>query len=90
MKIVLNKCFGGFSISQWAINKLGLTDVEAYRKYRDGQNRDCPELIALIEQYGSDKVSGQCADLQVVELNFNIADFIVDRDGKEEIRLRWG
>lgn len=79
MKFVLNKCFGGPSISDWAKKELNLNS-------NYGVEWDSPELINLIEQYGSEKVSGSCAKLKVVEIPDNATDWEFDEyDGIESI-----
>ena len=79
MKFVLNKCFGGPSLSGWAAGQLNLDscyDVDY----------DSPELIDLIERHGSEKVSGSCAKLKVVEIPDNATDWEFDEyDGIESI-----
>lgn len=75
MKFVLNKCFGGFGLSNWAKEQMGCS--EPYR--------DDPEFVSLIEEY-SDKVSGSCAELKVIEIPDNTTDYEIDEyDGFESI-----
>ena len=79
MKFVLNKCFGGASLSDWAVKQLNLnSSYEA--------DFDSPEVIDLIERYGSKKVSGSCALLKVVEIPDTATDWECnDYDGLESI-----
>ena len=78
MKFVLNKCFGGFSVSDWAVEQLGLKS--AY----DAEHDD-PNLIELVEKF-PDKVSGRHAELTVVNLPDNCTDYeLDDYDGIESI-----
>lgn len=78
MKFVLNRCFGGPSLSRWAANQLH-TDTYNF-------DRDDPKLIALIEKYGSEKCNGNYAALQIVEIPDNATDYeLDDYDGFESI-----
>lgn len=75
MKFVLNKCYGGYGLSDWAEEQMGCS--EPYR--------DDPELVSLVEQY-PDKVSASCAELQIVEIPDNTTDYEIDEyDGFESI-----
>ena len=75
MKFVLNHCYGGFGLSDWAEEKMGCS--EPYR--------DDPDLISLVEQY-PDKVSGECAELEVVEIPDDCTDYeFIDYDSMESI-----
>ena len=79
MKFVLNKCFGGASLSDWAVKQLNLNS------HYDA-DYDSPEVIDLIERYGSERVSGSCALLKVVEIPDDATDWeIEDYDGFESI-----
>lgn len=75
MKFVLNKCYGGFGLSDWAEEQIGCSEP-----YRDDS-----EFISLVEQY-PDKVSGSCAELVIVEIPDNTTDYEIDEyDGFESI-----
>lgn len=46
-----------------------------------------PDLIDVVQKLGSEKASGECAELSVVEYNdFDIEQRIHTRDGYEELR----
>jgi len=79
-KLVINKCYGGFGISESAQKDLGM-------KYaHDTIARDGVELIALIEEKGSEYVSGTCALLVIVEFPepwYEIEEY----DGMETVRV---
>ena len=81
MKVVLNKCFGGFSLSQYAADLLGV-DV-----YGDPDEvRFDPQLVAYIEAFGSKRMSGSYAKLEIVEIPDNYTDYELDEyDGIERI-----
>lgn len=77
MKLVVNCCFGGFSLNRDIAKKLGVS------RY-DSNVRNNEELIALIES-GMD-CNGYSADLQVVEFPDNCTDYeISDYDGCETV-----
>lgn len=79
MKFVLNKCFGGASLSDWAVKQLNLDSPY-------GADYDSPEVIDLIECYGSEKVSGEYALLKIIEIPDIATDWEVeDYDGFESV-----
>ena len=78
MKFVLNKCYGGFDLSEEAQEILGQADFEI--------RRDDPDLLALIEEKGIQFVQGKYAKLKVVEVPESATDFTLDEyDGWERI-----
>ena len=89
MKMVINACYGGFSLSESAVSALGLEGPY------DFIDRSDPRLIALVEA-DAEGTSGRCADLEVVELPDDITDYIFDEyDGSERVlyvqdgRIHW-
>ena len=81
MLIVLNKCYGGFGLSKQAVEALGLEDG-----YYGDVGRDDPTLIALIQEHGSEWVSGRCAKLRIVEIPEKATDWEMNEyDGIESI-----
>ena len=81
MKIVLNRDYGGFSISNFAKEKLELDT-----KYPDDEIRTDERFIDLIKEYGSSMVSGGCAKLQVYDLPDDITDYLIQEyDGYETL-----
>ena len=78
MKFVLNKCYGGFDLSEEAQEILGQADYEI--------KRDDPDLLALIEEKGIQFVQGKYAKLKIVEIPESATDFTLDEyDGWERI-----
>ena len=66
MKIVINKCYGGFDLSNKAIHYLesqGFGDKD----YREPENRTAPELIEVVEALHGE-ASVQHSKLVVVEI----------------------
>ena len=79
MKIVVNKCFGGFSVSEKVKEALGLCSVY------DEVERDDPKLIHLVETLGDD-ANGRSARLRIVEIPDEATDWEIDEyDGAEKI-----
>ena len=83
MTFVLNKCYGGFGLSDFACEHLGL-EAEWDYDYRDNLMVDA--LASLITEFGSEKCSGDFARLQVVTIPDEATDFEVNEyDGIEEL-----
>ena len=70
MKIVLNKCCGGFALSEEAMKELGLQIP--YTSNTDER------LIKLIEEKGSEYVSYTFSKLEVFDLPEETTDYRVD------------
>lgn len=78
MKIVINSCYGGFSLSKQAVKTLGLESPY------DEINRNDPRLIKLVEEDAP--VSGRNAKLEVFEIPDEATDWTMNEyDGWEEI-----
>lgn len=90
MKVVINKCFGGFSLSEEAYEFLGLEwDGHGYG-YND--DRTDERLVECVEKLG-EKSFGDFARLEVVEIPDGAEWYIDDYDGIETIRevhRTWG
>lgn len=86
MKIVVNRCWGGFSLSQEACEALGLEwDGYGYfHRYNDKDRAD-PKLVEVVERLG-DRANGAHASLRVVEIPDGIDWEIDDYDGVETVR----
>lgn len=79
MKIVVNKCFGGFSVSEKVRDALGLNSV-----YGEVDRTD-PKLIELVETLG-DEASGRAARLRIVNIPDDSTDWEIDEyDGAEGV-----
>lgn len=80
MKLVINRCFGGFSLSDEAVEILHLRNSHSF------VCRDSTELINLIEEKGSEFCSGFCANLAVIEIPDEATDYYINEyDGREEV-----
>ncbi len=82
MKVVINKCIGGFSISKMASDFMGL-DWNGYGSCRD-ISRDDPKLVECVEQLG-DEANGRCARLKIVEIPEGTLYTIPDYNGVEHV-----
>ena len=90
MKVVINNCFGGYSLSKEAYDYLGI-EYDGYG-YAFSDDRDNQKLVKCVENLGN-LADGRCAKLKVVEIPDNIDWYIDDYDGIETIREKhqtWG
>lgn len=87
MKLVINRCYGGFSIGHAAKKELGVYEELQTNPYRnDTDFRADKNLIKLIEEKGSYYVSGVCAELEVVEIPDSATDYtVIEYDGVEDV-----
>lgn len=90
VKVAYNSCYGGFSLSNAALNMLktrkGLPQTE-YLEEREMVRHD-PDLVAILETLGPE-ANGSCADLQIKEIPTDYRDFyeIEEYDGNEFVCL---
>ena len=80
-KIVINTCYGGFSVSKAVFDEMGL-DWDGYGYIE--VERDDPRLVAAVEKLG-DAANGHSACLRVVEIPLGVKWRIHDYDGREHI-----
>ena len=93
MKIVINRCYGGFGLSNECSEALGgkaiKTSYCTYYEFPDdkraGDFRTSSELIDLMETKGSEWCSGEYAQLKVVEIPDDVDYTIEEYDGMEWI-----
>ena len=88
MKLVINTCYGGFSVSKEWAERLGTYTHDSE------ELRYNAKLISAIE--AGEDVNGACAKLEVVELPENCTDHYVEEyDGSESViyvvdgKLHW-
>ena len=80
MKVVINKCFGGASLSEEAYKFLNIPwDGFGYEFMED---RAGPALVKCVEALG-DEASGPFAELKVVEIPDGVEWEIFEYDGLE-------
>ncbi len=80
MKIVINRCYGGFGLSEKAMKYLKLP----LNKYIGYYDRTDPKLIKCVEKLG-DKVNDSCSKLEIVEIPDGTKYEIRDYDGMETV-----
>lgn len=78
--LVINACFGGYSLSEAALRDLNWNDDDEYRK----DTRENLTLINLIQSKGSKYVSGRSAKLKIVVIETDFYE-IHDYDGYESV-----
>lgn len=96
MKVVINKCYGGFGLSKEACElyaerkgiKLGEWN-EAWRFHEGDFNereieRNDPVLVQIVEELG-DKANDECAKLRIVEIPDDVEWSVHEYDGIEWI-----
>jgi len=92
MKLVINKCYGGFSLSKQATELLGIEwDTYGYSHAGSGKRAD-PKLVAVVEQLGK-AANGKHARLAVVEIPDGTDYTIEEYDGVEWVAAKhktWG
>lgn len=88
MKIVINKCFGGFTLSEEQALAYGIDESELYESFRGKKcyygevERTDPKLIEIVEQ----RLPGDwMSDLQVVEIPDGAFYKIEEYDGMEYV-----
>lgn len=96
VKIVINACFGGFSLSIEALKLYGqrtgkkmLVDTDESSKYAihcDAYNipRHDPDLVAVVEELGDKAAGSRHAKLEVVEVETD-RYIITEYDGGETL-----
>ena len=104
MEVVINKCFGGFGISNECAVALGAKLIEIPEltgrfhhifpnNKSDRDFRADPRLIALIKEKGSEWCSDSFSKLKIIEMPDDVEWEISDYDGMEtieEIHRLWG
>jgi len=101
MKVVINKRFGGFGLTEAVYKELGIEwdnfgyisnedlgiESDNYHKYRSSQR-----LIDAVEKVGLQKSSGSYSELHIVDIPDDIKWYIDDYDGMETLHKehqRW-
>jgi len=95
MKIAINRCWGGFSVSEAVFDFLGI-EWDGYG-YLQNENfgevgmddynawRSHPKLIEAIEHIGAKAASGKLAEIEVITIPDGVQWHIDDYDGMESI-----
>ena len=84
MKVVINNCYGGFSLSEAGIARyIELKGTELTDNFYDRDiPRDDAVLILVVEELG-DAANGLCADLKIVEIPDEVDWYVEEYDGNE-------
>ena len=87
-KVVINTCFGGFTISDSVMQKYGITEVD----YCGDIDRSDPRLVKAVEELGNmaaydtdSPYTMSGTNLKVVEIPDDVEFYIYDYDGAETI-----
>jgi hypothetical protein len=87
-RIVINDCYGGFSLSDAAVAKYkdmaGITDADFSNREIP---RDDPYLVKIVKEMGS-LANGNCANLKIVEVPGDVDWIVQEYDGAEWIAER--
>lgn len=88
IKVVINRCFGGFGLSDEAQTlykeRKGITDPDWWDKEIP---RDCPVLVRIVEGMG-EEADGKFAALKVVEIPDDADWYVEEYDGSEWVAER--
>ena len=82
MKIVINTCMGGFSLSEQAQQLLGCNCYGYLATQEQPISRADPRLVALVDQLGP-AAAGVLAALKIVEIPEGVQWFIMEENGQE-------
>ncbi len=105
MKVLVNDCYGGYGISleaeQLYFTKKGISFELIEERYGRGKylidgevayaeiDRDDPILIEVVEEIGSERASGEHAELSISEIPDGCEYDIHEYDGTEYISSTW-
>ena len=82
VKVVINRCFGGFGLSKAAKDALGDVETDWGDEFR------ChPKLVEVVEKLGS-AANGPYSELVVVDVPDDVDWYIDNYDGVEMVRER--
>jgi hypothetical protein len=84
MKIVINRCYGDFGLSNEALKLY--EDLSGKKEVDDRDiERNDPILIDIIETLGIEKSNGGFAELKIVDIPDGTKWYICKYDGKERV-----
>ena len=85
MKLVINARYGGFILSNEAVEKLQKIKGTERINLDDDKTRADKDLVNVVEELGS-KASGNLSDLRVVEIPDEATDYYIENyDGVETV-----
>ena len=82
MKVVINGCYGGYSLSDEALAYLGIPGGSRYAYDDDRTN---PKLVECVEKLGEAASYGLGSSLYVVEVPDDVKWTITEYDGVEQV-----
>lgn len=91
MKVVINGCYGGFSLSAAAEKRFLELGGKFENSSRDIERND-PLLVQVVEEMGA-QADGFCAKLRIVEIPDDVQWHVAEYDGSEwiaENHRTWG
>lgn len=83
-KVVLNNCYGGFGLSDKALELIAKRKNTTDRINYWNLKRDDKDLIAVVEELGTE-AEGHCAELIILEFDEGVEYNISEYDGSESI-----
>lgn len=86
-KIVINADYGGFGLSQAALERYAELAGLEFPSFRWDIRRDCPHLVKVVEELGS-RANSAYADLKVVQIPDGVEWQIDEYDGNEWVAER--
>ena len=105
MKVLVNKCYGGYGTSkeaglEWLKRTCAvytvledsyhlIVEIDGERHYMDQLDRTDPVLIEIFEEFGSEFTSGMHAELEIQEIPDGCEYEIGEYDGTEWIDETW-
>ena len=88
MKVVINRCFGGFGLSDEAMQLYAAKKGIKLEGFYDWEiSRNDPVLVEVVEHLG-EAANDWAADLKVVEIPEGVDWYVEDYDGVEHIAER--
>lgn len=90
-KVVVNRCYGGFGLSELAVKMLAIRKGENYEDNDQAKEtleyflpRDDADLVAVVEELG-DRANGNYAELKVLSVPDGVEWFVEEYDGMEHV-----
>lgn len=90
-QIVINRCYGGFGLSQAAEDRYRELSGKPYPEFRWEAQRDDPYLVQVVLELG-ERSWAHCAELAVVTIPDDVQWQIDEYDGAEwiaEVHRTW-
>ena len=88
MKVIINTCYGGFSLSEKALSRLGKLNDDLPHK-DSVRYRSNPELVQVVEELG-EEANGKNASLKVINIpEGDDEQYIVSQAGKEHVVVQY-